>query len=228
VSGPLPDRFALQFDGVGDYASTGTAGFPTSTQAQTLSLWVNYTTGNDPQTFIVLRKFLTSGVQLGMRGGKLTAWRSSDGASLVDGPLLPAGTWHHVAYEYDGSSRHTLFLDGVQVATSATTPFDSHLNIEAMLGTFDGLKEMFKGQMDSVHVWGVARLASDLTAEMQGHLPAPPSGLIAWWGFDEDGGALAYDYTGHGNTCTLGDGDPTRMPTRVATTVPGAADAGRD
>lgn len=227
---PLPDRFALKFDGINDYASTGTADFPTITQPYTLSMWANYTAGNDPQTFIVLKIFVQSGVHLGMRGGALAAWRTSDGAVLVMGPALPAGEWHHVAYEYDGSGTHTLFLDAVQVAQSATTPADPRRNIGAWLGTFDGTQQMFAGQMDDVRVWGVARTAADLAAEMANNVPATAAGLISWWGFDEDGGGFAYDYTGRPNSATLGDGDPARMPVRVPTTVPGAAasDGGRD
>lgn len=233
ITGPRPERFGLEFDGINDYASMGTADFPGS-DAQTISLWVNYAPGNggdDPQSFVVLRKFLMAGVHLGVRAGKLAAWRTSDQAVLVEGPVLPENSWHHVALTFDGNSRNTLFMDGVQVATSTATAFDGKLNINAYLGTFDGVKQMFMGQLDRVRIWTVAHTAAEIAAEMKGLPAAKPETLVGWWGFDEDGGALAYDYSGHGNTCVLGDGDPTRMPVRVTTTIPpspagGGSDAG--
>ncbi len=218
-SGPLPERYALQFDGVDDYASSGTAGFPLSKKPQSFSLWVNATAVTSTQTFIALRRFLGNGLHFGLRAGKLAAWRTSDEAVLVEGPALPEASWHHVAYVFDGI-QNVLFLDGVQVATNATTAMDAPIPIGAWLGTFEGTQQMFKGQLNQVRVWTVARTAAELGAEMTGGVPATTAGLAASWGFDEDGGASAFDYSGHGNTAILGDGVPEHMPVRVADTTP--------
>ena len=59
--------YALSFDGINDYATSGNAGFPAASAPQTISLWVNYVATTATQDFIVLRLDLDSGVQIGIR-----------------------------------------------------------------------------------------------------------------------------------------------------------------
>jgi hypothetical protein len=208
---PLADGnvagYALSFDGINDYATAGNAGFPAASAPQTISLWVNYPATTATQDFIVLRLDFDSGVQIGIRGGTITVWRTYSGRTLVAAPTTPAtGQWHHVAYTFDRTT-HVLYVDGVMVASSTATG-DERTPNTVWLGTVDGSAELYSG---------------------------PEAALVAYWTFDDsqNGGRCA-DMSkdpndANRNDVTLGDGIAERMPSRVlsdAPVVPGGTPGG--
>jgi hypothetical protein len=212
--------YALQFDGVKAYATAGTASFPAASAPQTISLWVNYASAATTQDFLVLRLDFTSGVQLGLHGGTIGVWRTYVDRALVQAPTLPAANqWHHVAYTFD-TTTHVLYVDGAIVDTE-TVPGDDRTPTSAWLGTLDGTNELYKGQMDEVRIWSVARSAAEIQLDMRHRPPGSEPGLVAYWTFDDvASGGRALDTSGLGNDVTLGDGIAERMPSRVRSTAP--------
>jgi len=211
--------YALSFDGNNEYATAGNAGFGVVGGPQTLEMWINYAAASGTQDFLVLRTNFESGVQLGLHDGGLAAWRVYVDRVLVQAPTTPpAGTWHHLAYSYDGTT-HLLYLDGV-VVDSQTVPADDRTPTSAWLGT-DGSGNQFKGLMDEVRVWAVTRTAAEIAADLA-HAPSGPHpGLVAYWTFDDAvNGGSSVDLSGSGNTVTLGDGVASLMPSRVPSTAP--------
>jgi len=212
--------FALSFDGTDDYASTGTAGFPFARLPQTVSFWLkSAASGGTEQTVLTLRKDAESGVRIGLCGGALCAksiYSRSVFAQAAN--ALPTGEWHHVAYEFDGtddSPHHTIYLDGVSVASGTTTP-EKRTPTSAFLGSGDGTDLFFSGEIDELRVWSVARTAELLAAEIAGEAPdQEPPDLVAYYTFNEGGGARVVDRSGRGNHALLGDGISSRMPLRV-------------
>jgi Concanavalin A-like lectin/glucanases superfamily len=215
-----PAGFALSFDGVMDYATAGNAGFPAASAAQTVELWVDTPATSVTADFVVMRTYLMEGVQIGVRNGTVAVWRTSGGEILVKAPAPPsASTWHHVAYTFDQTT-HTLYVDGV-VADAETAASDSRTPNTVWLGTLDGTNELFKGEMDEVRVWSVARSAGEVRTDMRHSPPGPVSGLVAYWTFDDvHSRGRAVDASGSGNDVTLGDGIAARMPSRVPSDAP--------
>jgi hypothetical protein len=218
----LPNH-ALHFDGVGDFATSGTAGFPTGSSPQTISLWVRYPplgdAGNLTQAFVVLRRDAASGIALGFRNGALAAWTIYGTKTLVQAPTLPAaGVWHHVALVLSpndaGSEAVTLYVDGVVSASASAAP-NELTPVSCWIGTLDGMTYLYAGDMDEIRVWVVARTQAQIVEEMNGEIPGPQPGLVAL--FDGDGidGARLPDKSGNGNDATLGGGDPSRMPQQI-------------
>src|SRR5450432_1380751 len=138
--------YALQFDGAKSFASAAST-----------------------QDFVTLRLDFTSGVQLGLHGGTIGVWRTYVDRALVQAPTLPAASqWHHVAYTFDATT-HVLYVDGAIVDTE-TVPGDDRTPTSAWLGTLDGTNELYKGQMDEVRIWSVARSAAEIQLDMR-HRP---------------------------------------------------------
>jgi hypothetical protein len=211
--------FALDFDGVQSYATAGDAAFPAAGDDQTIELWFEAAATTEVEDFIVLRQDFDNGVQLGVRDGAITVWTTYAHTILAAAPTFPApGAWHHVAYTHDASQK--LYLDGELVATSTATS-DKRTPTSAWLGTVDGAAELFKGRLDEVRVWTVARSASDILADMLHSTGQGESGLVAYWTFDDTSAtACCRDSSGLGNDVTLGDGIAARMPARVASDAP--------
>jgi len=226
---PLADGdvagYALSFNGINDYATAGNAGFPAASAPQTISLWVNYLATTATQDFIVLRLDMSSGIQIGLRGGTITVWRTYSSRTLVAAPTTPAaGQWHHVAYTFDRTT-HILYIDGVMVASSTATG-DERTPNTVWLGTVDGSAELYTGLMDEVRVWSIVRAPADIQKDMLHRNPGPEPGLMAYWTFDDSQNGGRCDDMSKAptdtirNDVTLGDGIAERMPSRVLSDAP--------
>ena len=212
--------YALGFDGINDYATAGNAGFPAAGSEQTESLWVDYASLAGTQDFLTMRTDFFSGLQIGIRDGTVTVWRTYSGRTLVAAPTPPAaGKWHHVTYTFDRTT-HALYIDGAMVATS-TAANDVRTPNQVWLGTIDGTAELLKGTIDEVRVWSVVRTAAEIQKDMSHRPPAAETGLVTYWTFDDiQSGGRSDDSTGSGNAVTLGDGIVDRMPSRIASDAP--------
>lgn len=208
---------ALSFDGAAQYASMGTAAFPFGLAPQTISVWVKPARLDGVQSFVVLRKDFQSGVQLGMQEGIPSAWRVFGGRlfAAASEPLT-VGTWHHVAYVYDGSV-HRLYVDGVERGSGTVEP-NNRTPTTAWLGTKDGRADSYAGDMDRVRVWSAAKSHEQILLDRTSPRAEAEANVLDL-GFDEPDGLRAYDRSGRGNHATLGDGDSTWAPKRVPSSV---------
>jgi concanavalin A-like lectin/glucanase superfamily protein len=212
--------YALSFDGSNDYATSGNAGFPPVNDDLTVEMWVNFESAATTQDFLVMRVDFSGGAQIGLRDGTVSVWRTFANRVLVAAPTLPApARWHHVAYTYDRTT-HALYVDGAMVASS-TAASDSRTPNQVWLGTVDGSAELYKGLLDEVRIWSVARAAADVARDMLHRPPGHEPGLVAYWTFDDvQSAGHSLDMTGGGDDVTLGDGIAERMPSRVLSDAP--------
>ncbi|MGA3120483.1 MAG: LamG domain-containing protein [Polyangiaceae bacterium] len=231
---------SLHFDGVTDFMTTGTAGFPTASDRQTLSMWVRPSDLSGQQTFVTLRRDVRSGVTFGIRNGNIAAWAVFGDHILVQAALSPAATattdWHHVAYVQDiadaGMLSSTLYIDGVAVAMGDGNT--NNLNpLFSWIGSFDGEPAdavssdgaFFGGNLDEIRIWAVARTPAGILEDMQGTVTPGEPGLVAYFNCSFVCGTRMPDLSGNGNDATLGGGNPSYMPT-LAADVPPLRDGG--
>jgi hypothetical protein len=72
------------------------------------------------------------------------------------------------------------------------------------MGTYDFVFDPnFKGQLDEVRIWNVARTQADIQADMYREIPGTSPGLVGYWKFDEGSGSTANDYSPNNNDGTL-------------------------
>jgi len=212
-------NFALSFDGVDDYATSGTAEFPDGRHEQTLSAWFMVDSIVDRAALLTLRKDLDSGIEFGLRQGFVGAWRVlGDRQLLIAKTPITTGVWHQAAYTFDGTTDQ-LYVDGALVGSSTELP-DKRTPTSCWIGTLDGKRDLFAGRMDDVHVFDTARSADQLETEIGGDFSANQPGLVLDLTFDESGGSVAFDHSDRQNDAQLGDGVPLRMPERVRSNLP--------
>ncbi len=218
---PLPDDSppapegdgALAFDGSSQYATVGSAGFPFGLAAQTIALWVKPRRAEGDETLVALRKDYQSGVQLGLQEGVPTAWRVYARRPYVGASdALAVGVWHHLAYVFDGAT-HRLYVDGEERGTGTLEP-NNRTSTGGWLGSFDGQRWFFQGEMDRVRVWSEARTQAQIVDDFTGGDPSSDA-LVLELSFDETDGLRAYDRSGRRNHATLGDGFSTWAPQRI-------------
>jgi len=117
--------------------------------------------------------------------------RSGDGVRLLTYNLaqhhVSANAWHHVAATLQSSTGMlTLYLDGVQVA-QRSAPTDRRCgNARPLRVGRDGfVGGYWRGKLDDVRLWDVARSADQIQGSYLAELDGPRPGLIANWHFDE-------------------------------------------
>lgn len=212
--------FALSFDGVRQYATTGNGGFPQAGAGQTVEMWVKYSSLAARQTFLTMRMGFDSGVKIGIYDGTVAARRVYVDRVLAAAPAPPAiDEWHHIAYAFD-LTNHTLYVDGA-IAHTQVTGNDTRTPVIVFVGSIDGSSELLQGELDEIRVWAVTRTAAEVAADMHDRSVGAASGLVAHWSFDDvANGGRSVDLSGHGNHVTLGDGIAQRMPSRVTSGAP--------
>jgi hypothetical protein len=208
------ENMALSFDGIDDYATTGTAEFPMGRDAQTISAWFEVDTLGGKHALITLRKDGDSGVELGLQDGLVGAWRVYGNRTLLSATApVTTGVWHHAAYTFD-TMNNQIYVDGVLVASSINAP-DERTPTTCWLGTLDGTNDLFKGNLDDFRVFAVTRTSAEIAAEAAGTFSSAEPGLVLELPCNESSGNLLYDHSQLGNDGDLGDGFYPRMPARV-------------
>ncbi|MCD6506139.1 response regulator [Candidatus Poribacteria bacterium] len=107
--------------------------------------------------------------------------------SLIKVPkILRIGQWYHIA-AVSGGGGMKLYLNGVMVGehryrgSFSRIGNDEHNYIGRPLWSAN---EYFKGQIDEVRVWGVARSGEEIRLDMFRKLRGDEEGLVGLWDFD--------------------------------------------
>ncbi|HYV92354.1 MAG TPA: MopE-related protein [Chitinophagales bacterium] len=139
--------------------------------------------------------------------------------NVYDYFVLPAGSWHHVAFSADGSMLR-LYVDGNQVGTP--TSYDGTL-YTGVSATFIGVKPgdsgtspasslpgFWNGSMDEIRIWNRGLSQSEIQEHMNCTLSGSQSGLVAYYqlnqgivGGDNSSETSAQDSSGNNNNATL-------------------------
>lgn len=134
--------------------------------------------------------------------------------SLIDAAPIRDGQWHHIASVYDIANGQTyLYLDGQLINQGAKTVAIRVTDHSFYIGTQPGAdRRTFKGYIDEVRLWNVARTEAQILQYMNRELCDGEPGIAGYWNFNEGPGATALDYSGNEN-----DGTFTGTPSWVNT-----------
>lgn len=146
------------------------------------------------------------GYHLYLNGGKLNAaiWRQSDNKIMtISGGTVVPGRWYHAAMTFTGTAL-ILYLDGVEVARSTTTPTtikEPAYNLMIGVLAFEApTYYRHKGGIADVRVWNTPLDAATIRAWQyrQSALASHPnySNLIAWYPLNGKEGLRVQDLRG--------------------------------
>jgi hypothetical protein len=112
--------------------------------------------------------------------------------------LADLNTWYHIAVVYDGtlgSNQIKLYVNGaLQDQTNCTFTLEPNNPANVYLGGYDsngnGLNggansRFFKGKMDEVRFWNIARTAGEIAANYNSTFINTVSGLVAYYKFNQ-------------------------------------------
>jgi hypothetical protein len=203
--------YALEFDGVDDYVEVpDNPSLSAIGVAFSLEFWMMV--GEYPfQRREILGKWGSgSGVDDEYGGNihtsgeiELNISGASGGLSRVYSNPISPHTWIHAAEVFDSASHsYKLFIDGILESniTPSTLTMNRNTSQPFRIGTYDfSYAPEFKGQMDEIRIWNVARTEEEIQANMYRELSGTEPGLIGYWKFDEGSGDTAYDSSPNNN-----------------------------
>jgi gliding motility-associated-like protein len=102
---------------------------------------------------------------------------------------MPVNEWHHIAATYDGSQTR-IYVDGV-LNNTTSAPLSINQNVSAIkVNIGAGLANnspayLFKGELDEIRVWNVARTATQIQQSFNSTLQGNESGLVAYYDFNQ-------------------------------------------
>jgi hypothetical protein len=110
---------------------------------------------------------------------------------------IPQDAWTHVAAVYDGYMKN-IYINGLEAASDyCDYPFGDN-NEELRIGQANN-GEFFKGILDEVRVWNVARNEQEIFNNMSQEITGFETGLLGYWQFNEGEGSETFDKTLNGN-----------------------------
>lgn len=182
-TGIIPER-GLTFDGVDDRVQRNSNGsvFEFGANA-TWELWMKKTFASAAGNPVLVANRNTNttrwSCQLTSNGQALGFWNGSSFATWSY--AFNQNQWYHVAFVQTGSSMET-FVNGVSLGVQSITS-SSQTNLPLMMGS-NGTGEYFKGTLDEIRIWNVARTPAQIQANMNSDV-AQQSGLVAYYRFDQ-------------------------------------------
>jgi hypothetical protein len=132
-------------------------------------------------------------------------------------PKLPTNEWVHFAFVINcnaGSKRRTIYINGVEAVTDASTSIPNSLSFPSFSSWSGGSTAMSIGyawedarylpcEVSEYRVWNVARTQGDIANNMLMLDPATDgAGLVAYWKFNDGAGGTIIDHSGNGTNLT--------------------------
>ena len=191
---------ALKFDTPADGVNVNS--FEIITGDLTYETW--FRTSNSSAQHLMGRRIGASstassiGSFLRIRGNGQVKFTVSDGSTIREAfstTVVNDGQWHHVAGVFHAGGNIEIYVDGVLEDTNTTGL--SEINGSSLFFQIGrtGAFALFKGELDDVRVWNVARSSAEINANKDTCLDGDEAGLNMYFDFEEGMGTIAHDKT---------------------------------
>ncbi|NLF39952.1 DUF2341 domain-containing protein [bacterium] len=206
----LHTNHALYYDGVDDKVACGTGPAAILTNRFSLEAWIKPVGQNSAAAIIAKKNGGSSNPGFAFyvnsfgTGDRRLVFETQGQALKTTNPVIVTGQWQHVAVTFNGSNA-AMYVNGIAQPFSGSVNPAPAASAALTLGAFTDGGSLFKGGIDDVRVWDVARSASAIAADMYHELPSPwdDAGLVAYYPNNNGGGTLLTDESGFGNNGTI-------------------------
>jgi hypothetical protein len=200
-SGPEPNQYVEMPEGILSGLSD-----------VTIAAWVNWD-GNQTWSRIfdfgsgpAVNMFLTPDAGGGANGLRLAIATSGGGGEqqVTSSQVLPTG-WQHVAVTLQGDTA-TIWLNGEELASAdgiTLDPADLGDTDQNWIGRSQYSDPLFDGAVDEFQIYDRALTQAEIASLLDSPGGTTGGGNVAWYQFDEPGGATALDSSGNGHDATI-------------------------
>jgi gliding motility-associated-like protein len=176
---------SLDFDGVDDFVQIGSPMPLSSTTDFTIEAWVKPELIDSGYHGFIGRQATPTrspSMWVGPYGSLHTdSYSGSDRYDVEISNFFTTGVWTHVAWVRSGNT-YKYYKNGVEVFTR-TAPSSINIPVENIwIGKVDNF---FKGELDEVRIWNVAKSVDDITDSIGVELTGNESNLVAYYSFNQ-------------------------------------------
>ncbi len=131
--------------------------------------------------------------------------------AVTHGPstsTLNSNKWYHVALTYDGAAAKLYVFGKLEYNKALASVTPRSLTEALIIGAARSAGTTsypFRGALDELRLWNVARTQQQITASMNVKLLGNEAGLVAYYPFDEGAGQFIGDKTAHSNHGFMGN-----------------------
>ena len=219
---------ALKFDGAGDYLRIEDDSRLELTTHYTIEAWIK------PHGFAWLGGIVSKYNTSGSRGYVLRLSNASPYTGInfdelqTGSGILEADKWYHIAAVNDSGSR-LLYVNGVKVPLSGSSPIDAYANSDPLTIGVDFLAgpRYFNGIIDEVRIYNVALDSTRIRDDMHRVFASTPAGLVGYWLFNDSTGTTAQEVV-NGFEGTLTNFNFDASDGWVSSTIPAGKGASTD
>jgi|GEM_PF-1610690 len=209
VSQMLPaQNYALTFDGSNDYINCGSPAGLKITGDQTIEMWI-YPYALDARRNPLAKAYAGEGTltletdgtinyYYGTGGGNNSPYQTFGSSSQIN-----PNVWTHIAVVRDLSNMKLhWYINGILI-NSLNAEFSAAQSGNNNFYIANGNVNDFKGEIDEVRVWNVARTPYEIAANKNSELTGMEDGLAGYWTFNEGSGSTAYDQSPFGHNGSI-------------------------
>jgi hypothetical protein len=208
-------NYALAFDGLNDLVTVPNAPSLNISSSFTIEFWMKTDQPNQSWRRILEKgawdEYYISfyGTTSRMCGAVRTTIPGGTRMTNILGPstaVVASNTWLHVAGTFDGTTAR-MYINGVLQSTRTGTASPRSLLNDLIIGGAkhgDIYEYHFRGVLDDLQLWNVARSEADILATMFSNLSGTEAGLAGYYTFNEGSGQVVYDLTPNNNDGRLG------------------------
>lgn len=183
---------ALEFDGDDDYVNIDSSeSIDISGGHITVSAWIQANRTDERQVIAAKTAWgddtwLVEINPTDFRAGILNFFLSTGGShNFGSENAIDAGTWHHVAFVYDGTER-TIYIDGKRDASEALSGDIPTNDQPVKIGSWGGIDSSgqmryFTGRIDDVRLYDYALSQADIAAVLAGKAPGEGTNWTLVW-----------------------------------------------
>lgn len=189
LSNMVQAQNSLNFDGSNDYVQTSFAGVMGKAN-RTFEAWVNVDTTASGNITIVDYGLNAVGSRntFSVSGTNQLIFISGGTNANISSPsnAVPSGKWTHVAFVLNNETGY-LYVNGKQVGTGSLSTVNTPTgNTNVRIGQrVPGGSIPFKGSIDEVRIWDVARTATEISNNMGTEFCETDSHLVAYHKFNQ-------------------------------------------
>ena len=209
LAGDPFDGFCLEFDGALSHVLVGASEAFRFEASFTVEAWIRPLVDVPPRIRAIVNKEGEYQISLGNDGRFQYTIANSSSEGWHNWQHLPhrppADAWTHVALVYAPEGVRA-YING-QLAGMGPPPgplADYHALDELRIGGRQWGDPGFRGLIDEVRIWSVARRGDDIHKHMLEPLRSDEDGLIGYWRFDGGRGETAVDETGRHDAAIIG------------------------
>jgi Concanavalin A-like lectin/glucanases superfamily len=223
--GPSSNK-SLKFDGFSGYVEmNASSSLSDIDSALTLEAWVKPQLDGDNSryyNYIICNGVASVGYTMELLSSSLNPAFTLNGLTIdfsgasdywsrlvINNNAIPDETWTHLAVTYKYDEGINIYINGELVhhanSSGLLSPSNQNLRLGVLLN--DTYQLYFKGLVDEVRIWKIARTQTEITGDMNKELTGAEPGLVGYWNCNDPSSSLTlHDKSIYNNTGTLHGG----------------------